>query len=154
MADETPSEQGKLPYPEGTIDRVRAARMVLDLVHQTMAAAPPRTWVQSMNHPGSRRWLTNSLSGASLLFGRPLPVPAGNTRRTSAINALEALVSRTHSAGTWAQATPIERGHLADLISATPASFPITVERIARSGALPFSEREIARVQRRTHPVT
>lgn len=154
MADESPSEQGKLPNDEGPIDRATAAQMTLDLVCQTMVAAPPRTWIQSANHPGSRRWLVTSLAGVSHLIGRPLPAPAGNTRRAAAISGLETLTKQLRASGAWSRAGSEARDALADLLAATSAPFPVTVERIARSGALPFSQREITRVQRRSHPVT
>lgn len=154
MADKTPTQEGKLPASENMPTKVEVTQMLLDLAHQTMVAAPPRTWVQSANHPGSRKWLTATLSATSQLLGRPLPGLSGKTRRPAAINTLEALVVRTHAAGSWTHALPQQRECLVHLIEAAPTPFPPTVAKIARSGALPFSPQEIVRVQRRSHPLS
>lgn len=153
MAHKTPTEQGNDPTSQHQLSRVEATQMLLDLIHQTMVGAPPRTWAQSVNHPGSRRWLAAALGATSQVSGRPLPGPSGSMRRPAVIAALEALVVRAKAAGSWSLATSNDRAHLADLIESPKARFPITVAKIARSGALPFSPQEIARVQRRANPL-
>lgn len=154
MVDESPTQEGKLPRFEEAPTRVEATQMLLDLAHQTMIAAPPRTWIQSANHPGSRRWIAAVLSATSKLYGRPLPGFSRDMRRDATLSAIEALVVRTHSTGAWTQASPVQRDGLVLLIESSPAPFPPTVVKIARSGALPFSPQEIARIQRRSQPLS
>lgn len=154
MAYKVPAEQGELALPIMRMSRLNAARMLLDLIHQTMVAAPPRTWVQSVHHPGSRRWLVSAMSATSDVLGRPLPAPAGDMRRPAVIAALEALLARTEAAGRWSLATQQERERLADLTASPAAHFPLTLTKIARSGALPFTPQEVARVRRRAHPIS
>lgn len=128
--------------------------MLLDLTYQTMLAAPPRTWVQSLNHPGSRYWLSATLAAISQLLERPLPSPPGSARREGAIRHLGLTVQRTRSEGVWTQATSAQRGRLAEFVEASSVPFPVTVASIARSGSVPFSRREMARVRRREAPFT
>lgn len=151
MTHEPPIEQGKVLTDQNRLPRAEATQMLLDLTHQTMVGAPPRTWAQSVNHPGSRRWLAAVLAATSRVSARPLPGPSASMRRPAVIAALDALVLRAEAAGAWSFATPHDRSRLADLIESPKSGFPLTVAKIARSGALPFSPQEIARVQRRAN---
>lgn len=153
MVDKTPAQEGELCQFEEAPTRVEATQMLLDLAYQTMIAAPPRTWIQSVNHPGSRRWLAAVLSATSKLYGRPLPGFSRDMRRASTLSSIEAIVVRTHSTGAWTQAAPSQREGLVCLIESNSVPFPPTVVKIARSGALPFSSQEITRLQRRANPL-
>lgn len=149
MTDEAPTQQGKLSALKGAQSRALAAGMILDLVHQTMASAPPRTWVQSAQHPGSRRWMTATLSAAAQALDLSLPLMTRQVRRAAAVSILERSVQQMNAADSWGTASADLRGWLADRIDAEGPAFPFTAARIARDGTMPFSSREQTRLQRR-----
>ena len=149
MTKKNPPEQEVSPMHDEAQKQIVMVRMLLDLVHQTMLSAPPRTWVQSANHPGSRYWLTASLSAASQLLDRPFPMPPSGARRADTIRHLANTVEEAKAAGTWAEAAAPERRRLAVFIETSTAPFPSAIAQIARSGLVPFSPREMERVRRR-----
>lgn len=131
------------------MSRHEAACMLVDLAYQIQLVAPPRTWIQSVDHPGSRRSLTAILAAASRLRGRPLPSPTTGSSRTGTVTALQKLTHTLGATNTWADAAPGRRDTLANLLHVADTPLPESILVAAKTGALPFDPREQERIARR-----
>ena len=144
-----------IPTPEDkTIDAGPAASMLLDLTHEVMLAAPPRTWPQSHHQLGSRHWLQRTLSVASRVNGHLLPYRVTSPRRADALDALERLVRATQASGTWGEAPSKGRRVFSEYLeAAAPDLLSPALLKVARTGQLPFSPAEMQRLRRRARAV-
>lgn len=148
MADKTPVRQGNDGSLCTRLDDVELGRMLLDLVTQTFLAAPPRTWVQSINHPGSRRWLAAGLRAISDLLGHQVSCPVRTGRRHEVVTALRAAREGYKVTGSWTEAALEDRKRFLLSLQLRSLRIPVTIIDIARSGQVPFSPKEIQRLQR------
>lgn len=149
MSHKTSSRQGiKANSPSAFPDH-EVALMLLDLASQTMQASPPRTWVQSAYHPGSRRWLRGVLATVSELLRRPVGCSVDSGRRPAVVNAVSNAAEALGATGAWTNTPDEYRTHFANTLRVQQPHLPMTVIKIARSGAVPFSQQEMIRLQRR-----
>lgn len=147
MAHKHPDEQGVRAERCLGISDETAALMLVDLAHEIQATAPPRTWIQGPQQPGSRQCLQSIIRAASALRKRPLPYRMSSARRPTATEAVGRMSDTLGATGAWTTASPSQRKAFVEIIAAGPVLLPQSVLSIARTGMIPFSAREFKRLQ-------
>lgn len=137
--------------PPATLTKRSAAFMLLDLAHHTMAAAPPRTWTQSVNQPGSRKWISAVIDMAGRMLERPLPCKVATGRRVEVADAVRQVHHDMGVYGSWAHASHAQRLALRDLLRRNYAGLvPPTLLHSVLWPSAPFDPNEIAQLRRRS----
>lgn len=149
MAHASTASRGDVGTRDAPISGKLAALMLLDLAHHVQLTAPPRTWVQGPNQPGSRRFLQELINAASAMHGRPLPYRTASIRRTDAAPALKRVLATLGAEGSWRDANPQLRHSFETALAAGTLPLPSPALKIARTGQVPLSEKETARLRRR-----